>query len=62
MKITIEVPDTTLVMTYQVVYDDESSLNMAIMQCTLDTNALKKIREACGNQSKWQWRGAQEGE
>ena len=45
MKITIEVPDTTLVMTYQVVYDDESSLNMAIMQCTLDTNALKKIRE-----------------
>lgn len=45
MKITIEVPDTTLVMTYQVVYDDESSLNMAIMQRTLDTNALKKIRE-----------------
>lgn len=45
MKITIEVPDTTLVMTYQVVYDDESSLNMSIMQRTLDTNALKKIME-----------------
>ena len=45
MKITIEVPDTTKVVTYQVVYDDEADWYMKITQHTLDTNKLNQIRE-----------------
>ncbi len=45
MKITIEVPDTAKVVTYQVVYDDETDWTMKIQQHTLDTNALNKLRE-----------------
>lgn len=45
MKITIDIPDRTLVVTFQYVYDDDA-LNMKIGQHVLDTNALNKIREA----------------
>lgn len=45
MKITIDIPNRTLAVTFQYVYDDDD-LNMKIKQYVLDTNALNKIREA----------------
>lgn len=44
MKITIEVPDTTKVVTYQYVYDDEADIYLKIKQETLDTNKLDEMR------------------
>ena len=45
MKITIEVPDSTMVVTYQYVYDDEATPHLKIKQETLDTNKLNELRE-----------------
>lgn len=45
MKITIELPDTAKVVTYQVVYDDETDWQMMIKQYVIDTNALNQMRE-----------------
>ena len=44
MKITIDIPDRTLAVTFQYVYDDDD-LNMKIEQHVLDTNALNQMRE-----------------
>ena len=47
MKITIEIPDNPLVVTYQVVYDDPNAINMRIIQNVLDTAKLKEMQEDC---------------
>lgn len=44
MKITIEVPDSVKVVTYQYVYDDDD-MYLKISQGTLDTNKLNAMRE-----------------
>lgn len=46
MKVTIEIPDNTLVFTYQYVYDDAESLNLQIRQNVLDSKALREMKEA----------------
>ena len=48
MKITIEVPDSVKVVTYQYVYDDEDDMYLKIKQETLDTNKLNAMREDDG--------------
>lgn len=45
MKVTVELPDNTLVMTYQYVFDDDKSLNLAIKQHVLDSKTLKEKQE-----------------
>ena len=50
MKVTIEIPDNTLVMTYQYVFDDEKSLNLQIQQKVLDSKALREMKEAAENE------------
>lgn len=45
MKVTVEIPDNTLVMTYQYVYDDDKSLFLKIKQHVLDSEKLKEMRE-----------------
>jgi hypothetical protein len=46
MKVTLEIPDNTLVMTYQYVFDDEKSMNLQIQQKVLDSKALEAMKEA----------------
>lgn len=45
MKVTLEIPDNTLVMTYQYVFDDEKSLHLQIQQKVLDSKALAEMKE-----------------
>lgn len=45
MKVTVELPDNTLVMTYQYVFDDGESLHLAIKQHVLDSKTLKEMQE-----------------
>ena len=44
MKITLDIPDSTIVMTCQFVYDDPD-LGLAIKQNVFDTKTLAKMRE-----------------
>ena len=44
MKVLLEIPDSALVLTYQVVYDDPEA-GMVITQKTCDTNKLQSMRE-----------------
>lgn len=47
MKVTIEIPDTTKVLTYQYVYEDpEKYYALAIKQNVMDSNALEAVKEA----------------
>lgn len=46
MKVTVELPDNTLVMTYQCVFYDDKSLNLSIEQHVLDSETLKEMQEA----------------
>ena len=45
MKVTVEIPDNTLVMTYQYVFDDDKSLFLKIQQHVLDSEKLKEMQE-----------------
>jgi hypothetical protein len=45
MKVTIEIPDTTKVMTYQAVYDDYGEGCMKIISRVLDTAELNRMLE-----------------
>ena len=45
MKVTIEIPDNTLVITYQYVLDNDERGVMSINQKILDSHTLAKIRE-----------------
>lgn len=46
MKVTIEVPDNTMVLTYQFVYEDEKLFHLKIQQEVLDSKALAEMKEA----------------
>lgn len=46
MKVTIEIPDNTLVMTYQYVLDHDERGVMSINQKILDSKALAEMKEA----------------
>lgn len=45
MKVTIEIPDTTVVFTYQYVFESDKQGHLSILQDVLDSKALDKIRE-----------------
>lgn len=45
MKVTVELPDNTLVMTYQYVFDDDRSGHLKIQQCVLDSEKIKEMQE-----------------
>lgn len=49
MKITIEIPDNTLVLTYQYVLDHDERGVMSISQRILDSKALNENREGQKN-------------
>lgn len=44
MKVTIDIPDNALVMTYQYVHESEIHGSLIIQQKTLDSNALYEFR------------------
>lgn len=47
MKITIEIPDTVLVMTYQYVWENpDKYFAMELVQKAVDTETLKAMKEA----------------
>ena len=46
MKVTLEIPDNTLVLTYQYVYEDEKLLKLKIQQELLDSKSLSEFLEA----------------
>lgn len=45
MKVTIEIPDTAVVLTYQYVFENDEHGHLSIMQCVLDSKKLDEIRE-----------------
>lgn len=49
MKVTIEVPDNTMVLTYQFVYEDEKLFHLKIQQELLDSKSLREFKEANRN-------------
>ena len=49
MKVTVEIPDNTLVMTYQFVFEDEKSFNLQLQQKALDSKALEDMKESAKN-------------
>lgn len=46
MKVTIDIPDSTLVMTYQFVFVPEGEGGLSIQQKVQDSNALYEFRRA----------------
>lgn len=45
MKVTIEIPDNTLVLTYQYVFESDKLGALSIQQKVLDSKALDDIRK-----------------
>lgn len=45
MKITVEIPDTAVVLTYQYVFETDKDGRLSILQDVIDSRALDKIRE-----------------
>lgn len=45
MKVTIDIPDTAIVLTYQYVFENDKQGHLSILQNVLDSKALDEIRE-----------------
>lgn len=49
MKVTLEIPDSAVCLTYQCVYVDKSTCGMSIKQTALSTEDLDKFRREDDN-------------
>lgn len=49
MKVTVEIPDTTVVFTYQYVFENDKQGHLSILQDVIDSHALDKLREVANN-------------